>query len=283
MSCSTQAVPALSERFPTFKRFALASLQEIYTPQRLEDAQRFEANTLESGILINNGHGELTFRPLPRLAQASPAFGVVLSDVDGDGALDLYLTQNFFSPQPETGRMDGGLSLLLKGNGDGSFEPIWPDRSGLIVPGDAKGLSAVDLNGDGWIDFVVAVNQGRVRAFENPGHEPNRVLKVRLQGRAGNLAAVGARVTAYLDDGSARTAEVYAGGSYLSQSSSSLIFGLGRSLRAERLAVRWPDGRTTETPISSDGDALTLSQPTGGQDSSLAAGLAEENTDAREP
>ena len=36
--------------------------------------------------------------------------------------------------------MDGGLSLLLKGQGDGTFRCVWPDRSGLVVPGDAKSL-----------------------------------------------------------------------------------------------------------------------------------------------
>ena len=40
---------------------------------------------------------------------------------------------------------------------------MWPDRSGLIVPGDAKSLTATDLNGDVWPDFVVGVNDDRVR------------------------------------------------------------------------------------------------------------------------
>ena len=130
-------------------------------------AHVFEANTLETGILLNDGHGRFEFRPLPRLAQVAPAFGVAVEDVDADGHADIYLVQNFYSPAPETGRMDGGLSLLLKGDGKGTFTPVWPDASGLVVPGDAKSLTVTDLNGDQRPDFVVGINNGEVLAFEN--------------------------------------------------------------------------------------------------------------------
>ena len=54
-------------------------------------------------------------------------------DVNGDGHLDLYLVQNFYGPQRETGRMDGGVSLLLLGDGRGAWQPVWPSESGLVV------------------------------------------------------------------------------------------------------------------------------------------------------
>ena len=34
---------------------------------------------------------------------------------------DLLLAENFYGPQPETGRADGGVSQILLGNGDGYF------------------------------------------------------------------------------------------------------------------------------------------------------------------
>ena len=108
----------------------------------------FVCNTLQSGLLINDGQGQFTFRPLPRIAQIAPGFGVALADVNADGNVDLCLAQNFFTPQLETGRMSGGVSLLLLGDGTGDFEPVWPNRSGIVVGGDAKSLSVVDLNGD---------------------------------------------------------------------------------------------------------------------------------------
>ena len=202
-----------------------------------------------------------TFEALPRLAQISPGYGVVLTEVDGDGDLDLYMVQNFFGPQRETGRMDGGVSLLMLGNGDGTFEPVWPDRSGLLVPGDATALTATDLNGDGWTDFVVANNDGPAQAFVNRGRSDVRMLTVRLRGRPGNTLGVGATVTVQLSDGSTRTAEVYAGDGYLSQSTADLTFALKREDQVEHLEVRWPDGTVTDAVWPTDQRVLTLRQP----------------------
>ncbi|MGY8689707.1 MAG: FG-GAP repeat domain-containing protein, partial [Verrucomicrobiales bacterium] len=61
-SCSTNAMPHLANEFQTFHEFATASLEAIYQPESLNAAHRFEANTLESGILINNGKGKFIFQ-----------------------------------------------------------------------------------------------------------------------------------------------------------------------------------------------------------------------------
>jgi hypothetical protein len=263
-SCSTKAIPHLAEKFTTFKDFALAPLQEIYTDDCLSQAQRFEATTLESGVLWNDSHAGFRFQPLPRLAQVAPSFGVVLTDVDGDGHADIYLAQNFFNPQPETGRMDGGLSLLLSGNRDPfttGFTPIWPDRSGLVVTGDAKGLATTDLNEDGWPDFVVAVNNGELLAFVNRGSAKHRTIVVQLVGKVGNPTAIGARVTVFATNGSRQTAEVQAGCGYLSQSSGRLVFGLGSSNRVQWIEVAWPDGESSSTPPTDDQRDVVIRQP----------------------
>ena len=184
-----------------------------------------------------------------------------MTEVDGDGPVDLYMVQNFHSPQLETGRMDGGVSLLLRGAGDGSFDPVWPDRSGLVVSGDAKSLVATDFNDDGWVDFLVGINGGVPEAFEHRGSTRARVLTVRLAGKAGNPTAVGAQVTVRLDSGLTQTSEVYAGGGYLSQSTSALTFGLGEDASVETVVVRWPDGQTTTHGEVKDQRKIVIEQP----------------------
>ena len=164
-SCSSHAMPVLKSRLTTFHAFASKSLEAIYSAPRLEKAQRFEANTLESGIFLNDGNGQFTFAPLPRLAQSFPIFGIAMQDFTADGKPDLYLIGNSNSPQRETGNMDGGVSLLLRGDGRGQFDPVWPEESGLVVAGDAKGLAITDLNGDKKPDIVVTLNNGPVQAF----------------------------------------------------------------------------------------------------------------------
>jgi hypothetical protein len=242
--CSTKAIPALAPDFPTFEKFALASLADIYTSEKLEQAHRVEASVLETGVLLNDGTGHFTFSPLPGLSQIAPAFGAVLTEVNGDGYPDAYLVQNFFGPQVETGRMDGGLSLLLKGGPGASFEPMWPEESGLIVPGDAMSLVAMDFNQDNLPDFVTGLNSGPMRAFTHTGQQGHTIAKVRLVGPKGNPHAYGARVTFQPAGGVIQTAEVYGGAGYLSQSGPVLFFGLSNKSTAE-VNVHWPDGTAT--------------------------------------
>jgi hypothetical protein len=142
--------------------------------------------------------------------------------------------------------MDGGLGLALRGLGDGTFEPLWPRASGLLAPGDAKSLAQADLNGDGRLDLVLARNDAAVLAFEQQPPEHGRLVTVRLAGPPGNPTGVGARVTLRTRVGRQQTAEMAAGGGYLSQSSAALVFGVPTGDELAGIAVVWPDGPTTE-------------------------------------
>jgi hypothetical protein len=242
-------VPKVREKFPTHHAFAAATLHELLGPEKVDAALKLAVNTPESAVLRNNGGRSFSFEVLPRLAQIAPAHGVALADVDGDGHLDLLLAQNFYPPNRETGRMDGGVSLLLMGNSAGSFSPVWPNQSGLLVPGDARSLGTCDLNEDGWLDCVVGVNNGKLHAFENTSPRTNRVLSVRLQGHRGNPTGVGAKVTVQLKNGGSRTAEVR-------RRWLSFTVGFNPEVRTrwqrsgELVEVRWSQGKVTRHDIS---------------------------------
>ena len=235
-------MPFISNKFEKFHDFASATLEDIYTPGQLGKSEMFEVNHLASSILRNNGDGTFTIEELPRISQVSPGFGVVLTDFDGDGWTDAYLTQNFYTAQRETGRMAGGLSQLLMGDGEGGFHAIPAATSGLVVPVDAKGVALSDVNRDNVPDLLVGTNSGKTLCFQSNDSAAKNAVVVRLTGRTGNPNAVGARVTVHLANGTQQTAEVTAGGGYLSQSTPNLYFGLQNST-IERIEVVWPDGK----------------------------------------
>jgi hypothetical protein len=159
------AFPWLPKKFPTYAAYGRASVAEIFGADRLAQVRKLTANELASGVFINRGDGTFAFTPLPRLAQLAPINAIVAHDIDGDGKLDLVCVGNNFGPEPNTGRFDGGLGVVLKGDGRGGFTALSPWDSGLVVSGDARAAAAITLPGSTKPALVVARCEGPVLLF----------------------------------------------------------------------------------------------------------------------
>ena len=197
--------------------------------------------------------------PSPAWRKFPPGFGIVAGDFDGDSNADLYAVQNFDGPQAETGRMAGGVSILLKGNGDGTFAVVPPRESGLYVGGDAKSLTTADLNGDGRLDFIVGLNDDFLIAFEQSTHSAKN-LSIQLRGKSGNTTAAGTRILVKFDDGTSRSAEIAAGSGYLSQSAPLVNIAIPDGLKAVEIEARWPDGTSTNTKVAENEKNIKIQQ-----------------------
>ncbi len=260
-SCSSRCMPFIADSFPTFHDFSKASLSDIYETDT--KARPFhEVNILESVLLRNNGDGTFETEALDRFSQASPGYGVAIEDFDLDGKPDVMMANNFFGSQPETGYMDGGLSLLMKGNSDGGLSSLWPSASGISVSGDANGLAVADFDNDGDADAMFAVNNEPFRLFRNES-SAKPALIIRAIGTDGNANAIGAQIL-LRGKSQSRAIELSAGGSYLSQSASDGIRVTAAELeQLESIEVRWPDGKQTQsTPAESkDGELILRPAP----------------------
>ncbi len=83
--------------------------------------------------------------------------GVCVMDVDGDGRYDLVL-------------MESGASAIrvLRNRGDGGFERVSAEKTGLLASGHAVSCTVGDFDGDGLPDIVVAL-QDQLLVFRNLG------------------------------------------------------------------------------------------------------------------
>jgi enediyne biosynthesis protein E4 len=242
------ALPSLRQRVPSYHAYARATVEDIFNADRLAAARRFEVTELRSGVLLSSGPAEarrFIFKPLPRLAQIAPVFGLVAGDFDGDGRADLYAVQNSHAAPPEIGRFSGGISQLLRGNGRGDFEVVDAQESGLVVSGEARALAVKDFDRDGWPDFLVSRQEAPTLAFLNRPGAGRRSFSVQLQGDDRNPAAVGARITLLHASGAVQASEVYAGSGYMSQSSSAVFFGFGPEDPPREIRVAWPNGASS--------------------------------------
>jgi len=162
------AFPWLPRKFATYAAFGRASVEEIFGADRLAGVRRLDATELASGVFFNRaapgGGVRFEFVPLPRFAQLAPINAIVARDLDGDGGLDLVCVGNHFGPEPSTGRFDGSLGAVLRGDGRGGFTAVPPAESGLVVSGDARAAALVPLDG-GRLAIAVARCDGPVLFF----------------------------------------------------------------------------------------------------------------------
>ena len=256
-SCSSTAMPFLKTKFPTYHAFASASLKEVYGDS-LDKGLKLEANTLGTGIFWNEGNdaaGKPTFKfqPLERIVQVAPAFGIAVTDVNGDGAPDLCFAQNFHSPQIETGHYDGGLGQVLLNAGNRAFKALPAGASGVVLPRDCKAATASDLNDDGVPDLLITTNNNASAALINQTADPAKFLRVRLPASK----APGTRVTLLQEGKPGQSQEYHAGAGYLSQAPAVLSFGgaVPGSLR-----IQWADGRTEEKTVPAGARLVDLSR-----------------------
>ena len=234
--------------------YGQASVQDIYG-ERLKSMHMLPVNTSATMVFLNRGdHFEAV--ALPAEAQWAPAFGICVADMDGDGAEDLFLSQNFFAMNPETGRQDAGRGLWLKGDGQGGFKAMPGQQSGIEVYGEQRGCAVADYDGDGRVDLVVSQNGAQTRLYRNVGARPG--LRVRLKGPAANPTAIGAALR--LEYGAARKGpvrEIHAGSGYLSQDAAVQVLGMSEAPTA--LWVRWPGGKEMSVKLSPQAREVELS------------------------
>ncbi|MBA2245839.1 MAG: VCBS repeat-containing protein [Gemmatimonadetes bacterium] len=153
----------LKTRFLKYADYAERSATDIFTPEALADAVLKEAHTFATTLVRNNGDGSFTLVPLPTEAQFAPVYGILASDLDGDGKLDLLLAGNFDGVKPEIGRMSASYGLFLRGDGKGNFAPVRAAQSGFLVPGQARDIQRIRTQ-EGEL-YVVARNNDRPLVF----------------------------------------------------------------------------------------------------------------------
>ncbi len=253
-------MPDLPRRFPTYRGYAAASLADILGPARVAAAVAYSVTELRSGVFLSGPDG-YRFTPLPAEAQLAPVFGLAAADFDGDGHPDLYALQNWFAPHPETGRFSGGVSSLVRGDGRGGFTSIPAGTSGLLVPGDAKGLATFDQNGDGWPDFIATRRGSPHLLFLNQGTPGMRSLAVRLEGAAQSAPIASARITVTSSRGEKQTGEIHVGGGYMSQSAPECYVAWRPEDLPLSIQVAWSDGQLTRQKWSGPGSRLVITAP----------------------
>jgi hypothetical protein len=205
-------MPMMERRFPSYKSYAEADMQGLFTEEERAGTVLYEGDTFQTSYIENQGGNAFTVSALPMRAQFAPVFGITSGDYDGDGRLDLLMVGNSYANEAFEGRYDALNGLLLRGNGDGNFTYVQVSGSNFYVEGDAKAM--VELVNDEERLILVARNDDVLEVFRSNADRDTHHLRIRP-------SEVWAEVAH--NDGSVEKVEFYYGSGYLSQSSRALV------------------------------------------------------------
>ncbi len=157
-------LPALKKKFPSFKSFGEATIEDLFSKEQLNNSLKSHANYFATSYIHNLGNGKFELKPLPAMAQLAPVFNILTRDFNKDGNTDILLCGNDYGAEVSNGRLDGLNGLLLRGDSKGNFIPLSIEQSGIYIPGDARSMVKVkSKNGEEL--YIISQNKGPLKGY----------------------------------------------------------------------------------------------------------------------
>jgi len=197
----------------------------------------------------NLGGGEFEECALRQGLETFWPWGIAEGDFDNNGFVDVFLPSGMGYPfyyWPNYLLMNDALGEFTDRSSEFGIEP---PRAGKFLAEkiqdkecarSSRCAATADFDGDGRLEIVVNNFNHEPYFFKNE-FSPQNYLQLKLTGTRSNRDAIGALVTLF--DGTKKMVrQVPPASGYLSHSSKTLHFGLGKRTAVERIEIRWPSG-----------------------------------------
>jgi enediyne biosynthesis protein E4 len=160
-------MPVLRKRFLYAENFAKAQLTDLFTEEKLREAEKLSADYFANSILLNHGNGRFELKSLPWQAQLTPYRDALIVNANNDSLPDIFMAGNFYGNNIEMGRSDEDFGTILVNGGNGSFtcSPI----NGMQLKGQVRHIR--ELNIGNTKAFILARNNDStvVMRFDGAG------------------------------------------------------------------------------------------------------------------
>jgi hypothetical protein len=155
-------IPRIKKSFLYAEDFAKASLESIFTKEKLKSSVVFESYHFANTLFINDGKGKFIAQDLPMAAQITTFKTAAVCDANGDGLVDIILMGNYFDNNVQMGRYDADYGTILINKGHLNFEAS--PFNGLAIKGQVRHISPIKIGVKE--AFVLAMNSDSLRVIQ---------------------------------------------------------------------------------------------------------------------
>ncbi|WP_109299491.1 VCBS repeat-containing protein [Aquimarina sp. AU474] len=161
--CSSQQMPFIAKKIPTYQEFANADLEKIYG-DKINTAHQSEASEFNSILLLNKGNDGFEKIVLPKMAQTIPILDGKSFDFNADGYEDIVIVGTIYNTEVETPRLDNAYGLVLLSNKNEGYTVLGPDKTGFYINGNVKSVESISQNNKELL--LIGVNNGDIETFD---------------------------------------------------------------------------------------------------------------------
>ena len=162
----SERLPAIHQRFKTYRAFAEAGLTEVVNRRLLDRAAQYSVNELRSAVFYNEPDG-FSKVVLPVTSQFSPIRDFLITDLTGDGFPDVLSAGNSYDANIQRGRYDADYGNVLINDGKGRLEHLLNRDIDWYLEGQIRRIELIRIGAMRVV--IVAENDGPLRFFRLTG------------------------------------------------------------------------------------------------------------------
>ncbi len=153
----SKQLPFIRKKYPTYREFASARVDEVFSSGKLNNAMKKEVKTLSTSYFENDGNNNFICHVLPATAQQSSVNSIAIDDFNNDGYLDLLLLGNNYELSTQLGRLDASHGVLLLNDQAGFFQES--ETQNFNISGPARDIKKVNIRGQ--VHYVITINNDK--------------------------------------------------------------------------------------------------------------------------
>jgi hypothetical protein len=139
----TDQIPSLKKQNLKHADYATKSIVDLFGNDAVNKSMVKQFNFSSSVVAINEGNGKFTLKPLPIQVQLSSVNAILPIDINNDKKIDLIVGGNRFDFLPQFSRLDASYSHILMNKGNGNFEWLNNEQTGISLKGQIRDIKAI--------------------------------------------------------------------------------------------------------------------------------------------